>query len=262
MNPSKSVALGAHRFTVFGPSEDDHYFRHVGDGMDPEHTRFVERNVAPDAVCVDIGANIGLKALQLSRLAPQGRVLAVEAGPRIHECLRMAAEANGAANLVTEHAAVTASDGGTLCFEENSAYGHIAPDGAADTVAVPATSLDALVRRHALPRLDFLKLDVEGFEFPILRASRDLLARHGTVACLEFNSWCILAFTDDQPRLCLEWLLASFAEVWRLRRDNPPELQLERVLPGTAARVLAENLMQDGLVTDIVVCDRPGRVRP
>ena len=254
--PSKPVTLSGRTFTVFGPSRDDPYFQAISDDLDPDYTRVAEMNVRADGVCVDVGANIGLKAMQLAHLAPQGLVVAVEAGPRIHECLEANIAANGLGNVATEHAAIT-DHHGTVRFAESSAFGHIAPDGA----EVPATTLATLLDRHGLDRLDFLKLDVEGFEFPILRSSHPLFVRHGTVVCFELNLWCMLALTDDHPRLYLEWVIDSFAEVYVLRRNKPPEAQLERVPAGGAGGLLAKNMMEDGHVTDIVVCTVPGKVR-
>jgi FkbM family methyltransferase len=44
-------------------------------------------------------------------------------------------------------------------------YGDYAPR----QISVPARTLDSLLREHGLPGLDFLSLDVEGFEEPALR---------------------------------------------------------------------------------------------
>lgn len=255
MLSSRVITLSGHGITVFGVS-DDHYFQSVYDGLDPEYTRVAEMNVRPTDICADIGANIGLKTMQLAYLAPEGRVLAVEAAPRVYECLAAGAAASGMHNIIVEHAAITAVEG-TVLFEDNSAYGHIATKG----VEVRATTLTTLMDTHSLPRLDFLKIDVEGFEFPILRHSVPLFARHDTIVCFEFNSWCMLAFTPDHPRLCLEWLLETFAEVYLIRRENSPETQLERIQPGGAYHMLAANMIYDGHVSDIVACMKPGRIR-
>lgn len=254
---SKVIRLGGQSLTIFAPSAEDHYFTHVADELDPEFTGFVARNVAPNAICMDLGANIGIKTVQLARLAPAGRVVAVEAGPRLHACLRETIRVNGVSNAAADHAAVTGRDGGTVRFAENSAYGQISADG----VDVPSATLAGIADRHALPRVDFVKMDLEGFEFPVLRSSLPVFVRDGTVVCFEFNSWCMLGFTEDHPRHCLEWLLTTFPEVYALRRNNPPDSRLQRFLPGTARDLLATNMVHDGLVTDLVACMAPGRVR-
>lgn len=256
MLSSKVITLSGHEITVFGVSESDTYFQSVADGFEPDYTRVVEMNVRPTDICVDIGANIGLKTLQLAHLAPQGRVLAVEAAPRVYDCLVAGVAASGMHHITLEHAAVTAIEG-TVLFEDNSAYGHISTKG----VEVHATTLATLMDAHSLPRLDFLKIDVEGFEFPILRHSLPLFTRDDTIVYFELNSWCMIAFTDDHPRLCLEWLLDTFAEVYLLRRQNPPETQLERVPSGGAVYILAANMIHDGHFSDIVACMKPGRIR-
>lgn len=256
MHPSKVITLSGHRIKIFGVSVDDHYFQNVGDNLDPEYNRVVEMNVPRDGVSVDVGANIGLKAIQLAHRAPFGRVLAVEAAPRVYECLAASVAVSGLRNIITEHAAITDREG-TVMFEDNSAYGHISPRG----VEVPATTLGTLIERHRLKRLDFVKIDVEGFEFPILRASLPVFLKHGTIVCFEFNSWCMTAFTDEHPRLCLEWLLNTFTEVYLLRRSKPPQAQMERIRSDGALDILAKNMIEDGHVSDIVVCMETGKVK-
>ena len=94
----KSVVLDGHEFVLHGRS-DDAYFNHVRDNHDPEFLALCRKLVTEDAVCLDIGANIGVKTLHLARHARSGRVIAVEAGQKNVECLSLNVKANNLKNV-------------------------------------------------------------------------------------------------------------------------------------------------------------------
>jgi hypothetical protein len=63
----KKIKLGLQKYNVVGLSEDDAYFRVLEDDFEPEFGKIIERVVHSDYVCMDIGANIGIKSLQLAQ---------------------------------------------------------------------------------------------------------------------------------------------------------------------------------------------------
>jgi FkbM family methyltransferase len=153
---------------------------------------------------VDIGANIGLLSVLCSRTRPRIRVVAVEPAPALHACLVRNLAEHAAPGWAAECAAVadrpgrlrftyypeapgnsglhadrTADDEITLAFLRNSG---VAPDDAAELVeglhegvefTVPAVTVSALLRRHAVPSVDLLKVDVERAELDVLRGVED-----------------------------------------------------------------------------------------
>src|SRR5947209_6376230 len=66
---------------------------------EPWQLKLMSRAVRPNFTCVDIGANIGINALFMSRCCPQGRVVAFEPFDRIYAVLRRNVELNHASNL-------------------------------------------------------------------------------------------------------------------------------------------------------------------
>jgi FkbM family methyltransferase len=161
---------------------------YYGDGareaaMDALYARFLR----PGDLAFDIGAHVGDRTGSFRRLG--ARVVALEPQPICARVIR--AIYAGDADVVLLEAACGARPG-TLTLRINSANPTVstvspefiaAADGAGGwegqmwdrEIAVPCTSLDALIAEHGLPA--FAKIDVEGFEDTVLAGlSRPLAA--------------------------------------------------------------------------------------
>jgi len=64
---------------------------------------------------------------------------------------------------------------------------------AIDSEAVSVEKLDAVAQRLALPRVDFIKIDVEGAEVGVLSGARDVLAAWRPLLLLEANEAALSA---------------------------------------------------------------------
>jgi FkbM family methyltransferase len=254
--PVKSVRIGSQLFDIAGVSSTDPYFAAIGGEFEVEFNHICNDFVRDDYVCVDLGANIGMKSLLLSQYVPDGCVVAIEAGPKIAALLEQNIARSGRSNIRIVKTAIGDGDG-SVRFKENSAYGHISGDGE----EVPVRKLDSLVAELRLERLDFVKIDVEGYEFPILRSSTDLLNRHQSLVLFEFNSWCQIALHDMSPKEFAGWIFDHFAHVFMIRR-NAGENYLERLPPDGMLHFLHTNLVYDGVVTDLLVTNYERRLTP
>jgi FkbM family methyltransferase len=255
LKPSKVVQLGRHRLILHGVSEDDAYFKQISDNYEPEFQAFCQQFVDEDAVCIDIGANIGVKSLFLARHARKGRVIAVEAAPSVAKCLRANVAANAASNVEIVEAAV-GDRIGKAYFTEMSAHGHLESVG----TEVPMLTLQEIVRQLALTRVDFIKMDVEGFEFPILKSAYDTINDLRALVLFEFNSWCQLAYADINPKEFLQWIFEHFAYVGVLRRSADGYDLVERFGKDQVLHILHDNLISNGCVTDLVVTNALERI--
>jgi FkbM family methyltransferase len=164
--------------------------------FEPETRRALSRLVRPGDQVVDVGANVGAQTLPLARLVgPSGRVVAVEPTASAFAKLRR----NLALNAELE-ARVTAFHGWLGSGEAAappaaySSWPLVRQDGLhrqhlgrlESTDGAVATTLDALVAAQALPRVDLIKVDVDGAEPEVLAGGRVLLERHRPVLYLEF----------------------------------------------------------------------------
>ena len=135
----------------------------------------------PGDVVLDVGSNIGEILLNFARIAgPRGRAIGFEANPET--CQRC--QSNIALNRfdnVAVNAIGVGSEEGELYFghrsDSNSGADSImaAGDG---TIKVPVTTIDRFAETHSLPRVDLIKIDVEGYEMHVLRGADGTLREH------------------------------------------------------------------------------------
>ncbi len=163
------------------------------DWVEPE-LRALDRLLSPGNVFIDVGANIGLYALKAARLVgPTGRVLAFEPGAEAYDHL----VANLAMNAYPWAAPmkVAASDAAGQAVLHHVPLGHdpqafslIANARATDGEVVETVTLDSLIDRAGLTRVDLIKIDVEGAEPLVIAGARDLLARLRPAVIFECNA--------------------------------------------------------------------------
>lgn len=254
----KTVKLGndERQFLISGVAADDPYFQSISDGFETDFFSFCRSYLREDYVVFDIGANIGVTSAIMSNLVPQGQIFAFEPGPGIFDILCKNIERNGLSNVRPQRMGVGNSEG-FIQFTENSAFGHISPAGG---ISVPVSTLDSLVQKLELNRLDFCKIDVEGFEWAVLQGAQNTINLHRPLIYLEFNSFCQLAYGGVNPLEFLNWLLSAFSHVYAVKKPNGSERLLRRLAPSDAIGFLHQNLVFHGCLDDLVVTNDDSRV--
>jgi len=253
-DPVKHVEINNKLRRIRGVSADDPYFTGLYNGFEDQFASLCRRYVPPDAVCVDIGANIGITSLILSDCASRGRVLAVEPSPAAYKALMANVSENDVGNVTLLQCAV-GDNVGLAKFVEASAYGFVSDRG----IEVEITTLEALMTRGKLDRLDFLKIDVEGYEPVILRAAVDVLTQHQPVVYLEFNSWCLIGHSRQDPISFAEWLFDNFSEVFVVHKEGP--VQLTRLSRSGIFSFVHDNMVKHGCVNDLLVTNAASRLQ-
>ena len=147
-----------------------------------------EREIKPNSIFFDIGANVGYFSLLAAKLSePKGHVYAFEPLPRnikfIHKHITL--------NHLAEHisiieAAVSDKSGGTrFDLGASTAMGHIASQG---QLEVQLVSLDELYSRGQIPAPDYMKIDVEGSEFEVLNGAHQILETKRPILFLDTHA--------------------------------------------------------------------------
>lgn len=175
------------------------YLRLVGAGWGRQkypELFFLEQIIKPGFVCLDIGANLGYYSVALSRLVgPTGRVLAVEPIPDFQAIWQDNVRLSGHPNLTLlpyalggEHTTVqmgTPERNGLLHHGMTKVAASNPHEQYARTYEVPMRVPDELFRD--LTRLDFVKCDVEGFEYEVFRHMQATLRRFQPLIQTELN---------------------------------------------------------------------------
>ena len=71
---------------------------------------------------------------------------------------------------------------GTLSFDNNENE-----DAGSEVIEVNTTSLDNYILRNEIRRVDFIKIDVEGHEFEVLKGSRETLIKYKPILLIEIE---------------------------------------------------------------------------
>jgi FkbM family methyltransferase len=152
------------------------------------------------AVAIECGANIGVHTVEwATAMTGWGSVVAIEAQERIYYALAGNIAINNCFNAIAMHAAVsseagvmkvptpdycTASSFGSLELRQRDGHefiGQAIDYSDAKTVAIQKITLDML----CLPRVDLIKLDIEGMELEALEGGRATIERCRPILLVE-----------------------------------------------------------------------------
>lgn len=181
---------------------------------EPPVTRVVQQHLRPGGIVVDVGANWGyFSLLAAPTVGDTGSVFALEPDPRQFEALSRNISGNGFHQVTALPAAASASEGrlSLVGYDEGQANRGVSrvadlsnPSTAASAERrfdVRATSVDLLT--SAFPRVDVVKIDVEGAEDEVLEGMRDgLAARRYRALVLELHPDLLRARGID-PAACV-----------------------------------------------------------
>ncbi len=162
--------------------------------IDPNEFSFLADVLKPGMCVVDVGANEGLFTLFFrKRVGPGGRVIALEPSERELIHLKRNLRINRFLDVDVVPLAVGDHVGrARLSLAEAGHAGHNALGTPAapwvsvvDQVEVEVSTLDTLSDARNWPRIDLIKMDIEGSELRALRGADRLLARDRPMLLLE-----------------------------------------------------------------------------
>jgi FkbM family methyltransferase len=159
--------------------------------MAQEEKKFFEEFIHPGMHIADVGANLGLYSLLLARLAgPEGRVFSFEPDSLMVQALRKNLTTNHVKHVEVFSCAVGAAAGSAVLKRNainsgNNRLGDVQMLLHSEQAAVSVCALqDALCGR----RVDFIKMDVQGWEGEALSGIGGLLDANPTLQ-IYFEFW-------------------------------------------------------------------------
>lgn len=156
-----------------------------------EERYLLSQHVRPGMTLVDVGANIGFYALMLSSyLKGEGSIICLEPDPTNLIELRANVAGNHLEPSITILPVAAGSADGVISFEPGL-NAHAAENG---SMQVEVRRLDSL----NLPQVNFMKIDVEGFEGSVLDGAQALIERCHPTLFLELHPQLLTAHTHAE----------------------------------------------------------------
>ncbi|MBA4016155.1 MAG: hypothetical protein C0483_03095 [Pirellula sp.] len=173
------------------------------DRFEPETMLILTALLGETRTFFDVGANTGLFALAAAA-DPQRRVVGFEPVPQIARRFADNVRLNGFRNLRVEACAVDEADGElTLHIPLTKSSLPTSASAAAGfksqtyEVRVPAVTLDRYIAKHAIDRVDLIKLDTETTEDRVLRGAAALIRRDApAIVCEVLHQGCRPSIAD------------------------------------------------------------------
>jgi FkbM family methyltransferase len=173
-------------------------------GVDYQDIYFLRNLIRPGDYCIDIGAHLGYFTCELSRLAgSNGHVYAIEPMSKFYQTLRALIKSRGISNVTLEQYAMGAEtefvEMGIPRVDNVKKFAYARAVEYNDWLEYVESEKVRNIRgdEHfaGLPRLDFIKCDVEGLELSVFRSFREIIRKHRPVIL------CELGDPQDRGRL-------------------------------------------------------------
>jgi FkbM family methyltransferase len=203
----------------------------AGLAFEPYEMAIMKNLIRPGETIFDVGANIGIHSLITSRLTGTGKVYAFEPASFAYKMLTENLRLNGVMNVMATKSIVSDQPGEVeLYINSESALtslGLTKRGSVISTEKVPCITLDEFASSHDIAKVDFLKIDVEGYEGHVLRGAQNLLKRSPELVIL-----CELAEKNYKPLNLstdevIEWMRAHKYKVWAVDRTTGRLISLE-----------------------------------
>jgi FkbM family methyltransferase len=225
--------------TLFHVREDDMIEREIAryGAFELEVQEALFPWLRPGDNVIDAGANIGCHACPMAiRVAPHGRVLAIEPVGRLADRLEANCRLNSIDNIVVSRLAVSSEAGWrplvvphAVANNQGNASFHREPSSSSDIVEVETTTIDVLVAEVGLSDLRLIKTDLEGEDFAALVGARETLKRWRPMLAFEYHRG-LWAAAGQTLASATDFLTGEFG--YRISSLNQgPEIQTILAIP-------------------------------
>jgi FkbM family methyltransferase len=175
-------------------------------GFEKQEMDLCKEYITETSIVLDIGANIGLHSIYFSSLAKDGYILSFE--PSLATFNVLVSNVANIANIVPINLAV--SDEGTIrnfYHTSDNAYSSLIDTKRKEvvsTIKVPCMKVDDVVSGLHLNRVDFVKIDVEGLEFEVLKGMDEVISKYQPVVFCEIYKG---KHSNQQPEETVQFLI-------------------------------------------------------
>jgi len=191
MKLNKAKVFGKY---IFYYLPDDKYVgqRVALEKYEPYLTNLMLSKIKAGDMVLDIGANIGYDTvLFANKVGKKGKVIAIEPDPINFEILQKNIKENKLFNVVVVQAAVGNENKKMKIFESRENYGdhRMWGEKGRNTKDVFCRRLDDLLKELDYQKIDFIKMDVQGFEPLVIEGGKETIEKSKPIIFFEYWPW-------------------------------------------------------------------------
>jgi len=156
-----------------------------GNDREPEFIYLIRKEIKPDMIVVDLGANIGYISLIISELLKDGHLYAIEPEPENYDILSYNIKINRCKNVSCHNLAISNTNGISKFFiGKTSNLGGLikSKNTPGKEIEVSTITLTDFFKGKELP--NFIKMDVEGFEVEIFDGMYEMFKNNPNQSCI------------------------------------------------------------------------------
>ncbi|MES2142200.1 MAG: FkbM family methyltransferase [Pseudomonadota bacterium] len=181
---------------------EERYLDYAGNPFDPSLVSIFNIFCKDDYQVLDLGANIGLTAIALANICKKGKIIAIEPMSYTFNLLKNNIKNSRIKNIFAHNFGV----GNKECQVMMQSHGDFlagafivdsyqqANKKCISSKEVPIKPLDSIFEKLEIERVDFIKMDLEGYELFALEGAKKLLKQFKPIVYLEMNHWCLNIF--------------------------------------------------------------------
>jgi len=187
---------------------------------EPSILRLLRTYIRDDSICLDVGSNIGQHAIFMAHIAKNGAVYAFEPVKSLFEQITKSKKRNKIENLIIENVALS---------DKNEVVSiHINNLNLGMSTIIPRKDFSAHENIRARifsdywknrSRIDVIKIDVEGYEYQVLRGMEKELRKYSPVILLEFSP-IFYKKINIQDKVILEFLFDIGYKLFDVEKGN------------------------------------------
>lgn len=223
------VDIGGKNFLI---SSDDEYLEQIKNGFEPDMVALFKLFASGSQVTIDIGANIGCTALLFGELS--GSVHAFEPSVSTYAFLEKNVARASKGNIQAHNLGLgSEATTSTITFSPANRSGGFVSDQIKANAdynfeTIEIQTLDHVASAFNIKDIDFIKIDVEGFEGHVLQGGKETLEQNRPVVVLELNHWCLNAFQRTSVPDFFDLLKSIFPIVYAVDRSYYLDLNNEQ----------------------------------
>jgi FkbM family methyltransferase len=187
-----------------------------------EVTTVIRRFMKPDTIFIDAGSNFGYFSIIAANHIKTGRIISIEPNPGLIPIIERSYTANGFSNIATAvNVAVSDKEGSAKLHTFSGIFGgstlqEVGDNKVDKVIQVKVTTIDKLVGELKLPKVDLIKMDIEGYEEIAYTGMKETIARNPNL--ILFVEYSIGRYKDG--RKFLSSLQKDFGNIYRIQPDS------------------------------------------